>query len=205
MPPAHKNRIIALLHLSGEAITLGFLRPLGLLRWLTAVIFHLCLLLVFVRHLRYFLWPVPAWITALQYPGIIAGHLLPLLLLLLIFRRIAVRSLFLISSIGDFILLFFMLTLSLSGLALRHFFRVDLVEIKTLGLGLLKLAPRMPEEPGLFLFHFLLALVFFSVFPFTKLIHGPGLFFTPTRAQADDLAESLDEDSRVMAPEHNQE
>ena len=41
--------------------------------WLFGWLFHVSLLLVVLRHLRYFLEPVPAWVVAIQPFGTYAG------------------------------------------------------------------------------------------------------------------------------------
>ena len=44
--------------------------------------------LVALRHLRYFLDPVPAWVWGLQLPGLIAGYVLPVSLVYILAVRI---------------------------------------------------------------------------------------------------------------------
>ncbi|MFQ5409609.1 MAG: hypothetical protein ACE5FI_14460, partial [Anaerolineales bacterium] len=43
----------------------------------------------------------------------------------------------------------------------------------------------VPAHP-LFLAHFALVLILVAYFPYGKLLHAPGVFFSPTRNQADD-------------------
>ncbi|MFH1091294.1 MAG: respiratory nitrate reductase subunit gamma [Pseudomonadota bacterium] len=150
--------------------------------------FHVCLALVLLRHLRYFLYPTPDWVMAFNWPGVAAGYLLPVLLLWLLLRRLCITSLISFSAPADFFILALLLALSLSGLALRLFFRVDLIEIKTATLGLIRFSPYIPQNPGFFIVHFLLTLVFLAYYPFSKLIHFPALLFSSARNQADDLA-----------------
>src|SRR5512143_4011249 len=42
--------------------------------WLGEWVFHVSLLLVLLRYLRYFLDPVPQWVWDLQLPGLLAGY-----------------------------------------------------------------------------------------------------------------------------------
>jgi nitrate reductase gamma subunit len=51
------------------------------------------------------------------------------------------------------------------------------------------LAPQpLPADP-LLLIHLSLVLVLMFVFPFSKLLHAPGVFFSPTRNQVDNARE----------------
>ena len=50
--------------------------------WFGEWVFHASFLLVILRHLRFFLNPVPGWVWAVQTPGLIAGYILPLSLAL---------------------------------------------------------------------------------------------------------------------------
>ena len=57
-----------------------------------------------------------------------------------------------------------------------------------LGLMRLEVLP-LPADPIL-LVHLTLVAVLMMVFPFSKLLHAPGLFFSPTRNQVDDPREA---------------
>jgi nitrate reductase gamma subunit len=52
----------------------------------------------------------------------------------------------------------------------------------------------LPADPMLYI-HLLLVAALMIVFPFSKLLHAPGVFFSPSRNQADDPRES-----RHLAP-----
>jgi nitrate reductase gamma subunit len=52
----------------------------------------------------------------------------------------------------------------------------------------------LPADPVL-LVHLGLVAALMAVFPFSKLLHAPGIFFSPTRNQADDAREK-----RHLAP-----
>jgi nitrate reductase gamma subunit len=52
----------------------------------------------------------------------------------------------------------------------------------------------LPADPLLWL-HLLLVAALMIVFPFSKLLHAPGVFFSPTRNQPDDPREA-----RHLAP-----
>ncbi len=56
-----------------------------------------------------------------------------------------------------------------------------------LGLMAFDIQP-LPAHPGLFI-HLLLVALLMIIFPFSKLLHAPGVFFSPTRNQADNPRE----------------
>lgn len=152
--------------------------------WLAILLFHGSLLLVMLRHLRYFVDPLPSWLTALQGPGVAAGYVLPAVVLFLIGRRLYVPALICTSTWADFFALLLLLSISLTGLATRLLFRVDVTAVKDLGLGLWRLEALPPPRPGLFLYHFILVLVLLLYFPFSKLTHGLSPWFSPTLNRA---------------------
>ena len=66
---------------------------------------------------------------------------------------------------------------------------VDVVSVKLFFRGLMTFdfSP-LPADP-LLLLHLLLVAALMIVFPFSKLLHAPGLFFSPTRNQVDNPRE----------------
>ena len=60
---------------------------------------------------------------------------------------------------------------------------VYLVDVKAFILGLLTLHPVAPPQHPLFLLHFFLVLMLMIYFPFSKLLHAGGIFFSPSRNQ----------------------
>ena len=66
----------------------------------------------------------------------------------------------------------------------------DIVAVKAFMLGLMRfdLQP-LPADPVL-LVHLALVALLMLVFPISKLLHAPGLFFSPTRNQADTSREA---------------
>jgi len=72
---------------------------------------------------------------------------------------------------------------------MKFLMHTDIVGVKAFFLGLLRfeILP-LPEHPGLYL-HLLLVAALMIVFPFSKLLHAPGVFFSPSRNQPDDSRE----------------
>ena len=157
--------------------------------WLFGWIFHFSLLIVLLRHLRYFTEPVWNWVTYFQDAGVYAGFGLVIGLLGLSGRRIFIDRVRYISAPSDHLMLLLILAIAVSGLLITYVWHIDIVALKEFTLGLMRLSPSpLPPDPIL-LFH--LALVFFLmfIFPISKLLHVPGLFFSPTRNQIDNPRE----------------
>ena len=157
--------------------------------WIFGWIFHFALLLVLLRHLRYFTEPVWTVIALLQPFGMYAAFAMILGLLGLLGRRIFVDRIRYISSPSDYLMLLLLIAIAGSGLWMKYITHTDIVAVKDffLGLMVLKLAP-LPAEPGL-LVHLSLVLLLMVIFPVSKLLHVPGVFFSPTRHQVDDPRE----------------
>jgi nitrate reductase gamma subunit len=65
----------------------------------------------------------------------------------------------------------------------------DIVAVKRFFRGLLAFSVQpLPADP-LLLLHLSAVVTLMIVFPFSKLLHAPGLFFSPTRNQADNPRE----------------
>jgi len=158
--------------------------------WLFGWLFHAALLLVTLRHLRYVTEPVWMWVKLVQPFGMYAGFAMIAGLLGLWARRFLVDRVRYISTPSDHLMLALLLAIGLSGLAMRFVAHTDIVAVKAFMLGLLYLDPQpLPTEPVL-LVHLGLVIVLMLIFPISKLLHAPGLFFSPTRNQADDPREN---------------
>jgi nitrate reductase gamma subunit len=153
--------------LPGAALDVLFLRRLlaaNPLLWLGEWIFHAALLLVLLRHLRYFTEPVPAWAAWAQTPGWIAGFLLPAaLLFVLLLRLLPGREPF--SSRANLLLLLDLLGIAATGLALSTLHRVDLVQVKLYALGIVTFRPAPPPADWLLAAHLALVLALVASIP----------------------------------------
>ncbi len=157
--------------------------------WLFGWVFHVALALVLVRHLRYFTEPVWSWVALMQPFGIYAGFAMLIGLAGLWLRRVVVERVRYISAASDHLMLALLSLIAASGLWMKYVARTDIVATKAFVLGLLRfdLQP-LPSDPSL-LVHLGLVVALLLVFPFSKLLHAPGVFFSPTRNQADDPRE----------------
>lgn len=157
--------------------------------WLFGWIFHFGLFLVTLRHLRYFIEPVWLPIALVQPFGIYGGMAMVVGLAGLWARRVLVDRVRYITGPSDHLMLGLLVLIGVSGLMMTFVVHTDVVAVKAFFRGLLtfQVAP-LPSDP-LLLVHLLLVAVLMVVFPFSKLLHAPGLFFSPTRNQADNPRE----------------
>lgn len=157
--------------------------------WLFGWAFHAALLVVVLRHLRYFIDPVWSWVVLVQPFGIYAGFAMLAGLAGLWARRIVVERVRYISAPSDHLLLVLLVLIGASGLGMKYVAPTDIVAVKAFfrGLMVLRWQP-LPADPALLL-HLGLVALLMVVFPFSKLLHAPGLFFSPTRNQVDDARE----------------
>jgi nitrate reductase gamma subunit len=157
--------------------------------WLFGWMFHFGLFLVTLRHLRYFQDPVWLPIELIQPFGIYAGFAMVLGLLGLFGRRILVDRVRYISAPSDFLMLGLLILIGVSGLMMKFVAHTDIVAVKSFFLGLMTFSwTELPSDFVLLVHLFLVALLMI-VFPISKLLHAPGLFFSPSRNQVDNPRE----------------
>jgi nitrate reductase gamma subunit len=160
--------------------------------WLFGWIFHVALFAVLFRHLRYFqdpVWAPVAWVSPvvkyLAFAMIIG-------LLGLWARRILVDRVRYISAPSDHLMLLLLLLIGVSGALMTFVAHTDVVAVKGFFRGLMTFnwssMPDMPTDPVL-LVHLGLVALLMIIFPVSKLLHAPGVFFSPTRNQVDNPRE----------------
>jgi nitrate reductase gamma subunit len=157
--------------------------------WLFGWIFHFALLLVLLRHLRYFTEPVWIWVSLLQPFGIYAGFAMLAGLLGLWARRFLVDRVRYISNCSDHFMLALLVAIAASGLTIKYIAHTDIIALKAFFLGLM-LFEWQPLPADLFLLvHLGLVATLMIIFPMSKLLHAPGIFFSPTLNQVDNPRE----------------
>ena len=163
--------------------------------WILAILFHAGLLLALVRHLRYFIDPTWSWVVFIQPFGIYGGMAMVVGLLGLWARRFLVERIRYISGPSDHLMLALLVLIGSTGLAMKFVARTDIIQVKVFFLGLLRfdLQPLPADAP--LLIHLGAVVTLMIVFPFSKLLHVPGVFFSPSRTQVDDAREK-----RHLAP-----
>ncbi len=187
-PAPTTQRGVALL-LAREVVFFESLFKASKWTWIFGWTFHAALLLVLLRHLRYFQQPVWQPVVLVQAIGAYAGIAMVIGLAGLWARRWLVDRVRYISTPSDHLHLVLLLAIGLSGLAMRFISHTDIVALKAFTLGLLRLDLQpLPADP-LLLLHLALVALLMAIFPISKLLHAPGLFFSPTRNQADNSRE----------------
>jgi nitrate reductase gamma subunit len=181
--PAPRTRGGVALRLVGDALWFPSLYKGDKVLWAAGLSFHLLLWLVLLRHLRYFLFPIPGWVEGIQTVGLYAGYLIPIPLALLLARRLVAERNLYISILGDYFSLLLLLAITITGVLLGLFFRTYLVDVKAMIQGLVHFQPVLLPVHWLFGLHFLLVMVLLVYFPFSKLMHSGGFFLSPTRNQ----------------------
>ncbi len=165
--------------------------------WLGALAFHWSLLIILLRHLRFFVQPVPRFVLGLEAldgffqigaPGLLVSDVVILAgLLFLLQRRFTNPQARTISLFTDYFALFLLLGIAVSGVLMRYFTRIDLEGVKELAIGLVSFSPAIPAGVGPLVFvHITLVSLLLTYFPFSKLVHMGGIFLSPTRNLAND-------------------
>ena len=160
--------------------------------WLGAIAFHWSFLIILLRHLRFFVEPVPKLSLLLEsldgffQVGAPVLYLTDLAflasLLYLLLRRLRDPQIRYISLFTDYFALFLLLGIGISGVWMRYFSRVDVVAVKQFALGLATFSPAVPRNPSaLFFAHLGLVSALAAYLPFSKLMHLGGVFLSPTR------------------------
>ncbi len=157
--------------------------------WIFGYLFHFGMVLVLLRHLRYFTEPVWFWVNWVQPFGKYAAFAMLAGLLGLWARRFLVDRVRYISTPSDHLMLALLVGIALSGMGMTFLVHTDVVSLKAFALGLLYLSPQPLPVDLLLLTHLGLVVTLLVVFPISKLLHAPGVFFSPTRNQTDNSRE----------------
>lgn len=157
--------------------------------WIFGWTFHAALLVVLLRHLRYFQQPVWEPVVLVQSVGAYAGIAMVIGLAGLWARRWLVDRVRYISTPSDHLHLALLVAIGASGLVMRFVNHTDIVAVKAFTLGLMRLDLQPLPLDAPLLVHLALVALLMAIFPISKLMHGPGLFFSPTRNQADTARE----------------
>ncbi len=178
--PAPTTRMGVAVRMTREVVLFQSLFKGSKWTWLFGWLFHFGMLIALVRHLRYFTEPVWWWVSMLQWAGIYAGIVMALGLAGLWARRLLVDRVRYISAPSDHLMLALLLAIAGSGLVMKYWVHADIVALKAFTLGLITFDWQpLPADPVL-LVHLTLVILLMVVFPFSKLLHAPGVFFSPT-------------------------
>lgn len=147
-----------------DIVFFGRLFKGGAALWFGEWIFHFSFLLVMLRHLRFFLNPVPDWVWCAQTPGLIAGYLLPLSLAYILVVRLLTKF-EKYASPSNLLLLGLVLAISATGVLMHGWFKPDVVGAKLFVFGILNMEQAALPEGLLFAAHFVLVLVLVPFLP----------------------------------------
>ena len=208
--PAPKSTGGVVIRMAKEVIFFAALFRSSKWTWVFGWMFHFALLLAFFRHLRYiitpdgafgFLWPLIS-LDLVQSAGRYAGIAMVIGLLGLLARRIFVARVRYISAPSDYLMLILFMVIAISGLIMSFVTHIDIMQVKAFVLGIFGFDfQELPIDVPL-LIHLGLAAVLAFILPISKLLHIPGVFFSPTLNQVDnprekrhisDWAKKLDE------------
>jgi len=178
------------LHMEDGSPKLSY--SLEIFLWVAALTFHYAFLTVIIRHFRFFIEPVPSCLQMLEaldgivqigLPGILlSGFALLAAALFLLARRIVIPQVNYISLAGDYFPLLLIICIAGSGIYMRHIAKVDIVQIKAVALSIFSFTSfSVPQVDPAFFVHLFFVSVLLAYFPFSKLMHAGGIFFSPTR------------------------
>lgn len=187
--PAPTTRTGVVFRLGREVVLFESLFKASKWTWLFGWLFHAGLFLVLLAHLRYFTEPVWWWVALIAPFSPYFGFIMLIGLSGLLARRFLVDRVRYISAPSDYLMLVFLMAIAGSGLLMRYGLHADIVQVKQFALGLLAFDfGKLNFNPVLVL-HLLLVAILLLIFPFSKLLHAPGLFFSPSRNQVDNPRE----------------
>jgi nitrate reductase gamma subunit len=160
--------------------------------WAAGLAFHWAMLVIILRHFRFLVEPTPRFVEWIQsvdgffqigVPVIYATTVVFLAALaFLLARRLLDAKLRYISLPSDYFALYLLLAIGLSGVVMRHFQKIDIVDVKAAMAGWTSFQPVLPQGVGAMYFvHVALVSALLVYFPFSKLLHAPGVFLSPTR------------------------
>jgi nitrate reductase gamma subunit len=157
--------------------------------WLFGMLFHGALWVVLFRHLRYFVAEPGALIVLIQPFGKYGSFVMLFGLLGLLVRRIVVERIRYISSPSDYLMLILLLVIGGSGTMMSFVTHTDIVQFKAFMLGVMYFDWQPIPTDGILLLHLASVILLMIIFPFSKLLHAPGVFFSPSRNQVDNARE----------------
>lgn len=192
--PAPVTQTGVVLRMAREVVLFASLFKSNKWTWVFGWMFHLGLLLAFFRHLRYtispdsFLWPIVSY-ELVQAFGKYAGFAMLAGLAGLLARRFLVDRVRYISAPSDYLMLVLLLAIAGTGMLMSFVAHTDIVMLKGFVLGLLSFEIMPLPSDVLVITHLSLVALLMVIFPISKLLHAPGIFFSPTRNQVDNPRE----------------
>jgi len=168
--------------------------------WLGGLAFHWSLLIIVLRHSRFFFPMVPGFTDFLEHADGFFDITLPTFystdavvlaaITFLVFRRLNDAKMRLLSLQTDYFPLFLIAAIVVVGVLMRYVVRLNIMPVKDQMLRLVNFSFDAPGEIGaLFYVHLFLVSVLAIYFPFSKLMHAGAIFLSPTRNLPNDSRE----------------
>jgi nitrate reductase gamma subunit len=165
--------------------------------WLGGLAFHWSLLVILFRHLRFFTEPVfpsVTWLTSLDSVFqfslstlFLTDFIVLAALTYLFLRRVVSPQIKYISLASDYLALLLIFGVAISGVLMRWIFKVDVDAVKRLAISMITFRPAVGTDIGLaFYIHLMLSCTLIAYFPFSKMMHAPGILFSSTRNMKND-------------------
>jgi nitrate reductase gamma subunit len=177
------------LRMTREVVFFESLFKANLWTWSMGWLFHASMALVVLRHLRYFTEPVWGWVALIQPFGLYAGITMLLGLCGLWARRLFVERIRYISTPSDHLMLLLLIGIAASGLLMQFFVHTDVIAVKGFFQGLMMFSIQPLPADTVLVLHLLSVVALLAIFPLSKLLHAPGVFFSPSRNQTDNPRE----------------
>ena len=200
--PAPSTFIGVVLRMTGEVLLFKSLFKANKWIWLFGWVFHASLFIIMLRHLVYFQQQPALWIYQLQPYSQMASYALLLSLSGLLLRRFVVDRVRYISSPSDFLMLVLLIVIGSSGLIMLLVSPPNVFAVQQYFTGLLRLNVNPLPEHLLLYLHLILVIVLLLIFPFSKLLHAPGVFFSPTLNQRDNARQKRHQSSKTRDSHH---
>lgn len=183
--PAPMTSVGVFWRMVGEVVLFKSLFKSNKWIWLFGYLFHMGMLLVLLRHIRYFTYDIWWWVGLVQPFALYFGLAMLVGLLGLWGRRFLVERIRYISSPSDHLMLALLVGIVITGISMKTLNHTDIIMVKGFFLGLMRFQiNELPTTPSL-LAHLGMVAALMIIFPISKLLHGPGIFFSPTRNQVD--------------------
>jgi len=187
--PAPITKAGVALRMAREVVLFESLFKANLWTWSMGWLFHASLALVLLRHLRYFTEPVWGWVVLIQPFGVYAGLTMLLGLGGLWVRRLFVERIRYISTPSDHLMLALLIGIAASGLLMKFVAHTDVIAVKSFSLGWMRFSIQPLPADSLLYLHLAMVALLLIIFPVSKLLHAPGIFFSPSRNQTDNPRE----------------
>jgi nitrate reductase gamma subunit len=178
--PVASNKYVAAGKVVGDIVIFGKTFSISKFLWAAALIFHFGLLLVVLGHVRTiteigFLW---SWFNldeegindVAHAMGMTAGVIMLTGAVLLTVRRFT-PNMRVISLFRDYLVLFGLLAIVVTGISMRLWAPIHAEEIQHYARGVLTFSPAVEISNGIFFWHFFLAQLTVMYLPFSKLVH----------------------------------